>query len=247
MFWRTLYTNECVQRMSEQQIRSVFEHPLLADAEKPSQVEKCKTIAELKRMYRVHMLDIMSDISQNHHFYSDIQFGSYASSRVDAKRDSITLLELCNPFGFDMYFKIAREDVDETDQIEFASYEESEDILLYHYGVGYFDESCQFHMKLREEVHSNHHPTGTSNKCISSVSLFHLTCPFHQQAYWLTISSDCASIDLSWQWIDFGRKLQVGPYPLLTISRTCRWGWKMENIHAILLVRDKAAPEENDI
>lgn len=157
IFWRTLYTNGCVQRMSADQIISVFEHPVLA--EKKPQLEKCKDEAELKRFYRVHMLDIMSGASQNHHFFSDIQFGSYASSLIDAKRDAITHSELCSLFGFDMYFKIAREDVDETDQFEFTAYEESDEILLYHYGTGFFEESCDFHMTLRQEVHS-HHPTG---------------------------------------------------------------------------------------
>lgn len=175
IYWRTLYTNECVQRMSASQIISVFHQPLLA-GKKPI-LEKITDGEELERFYRVHMLDIMSGASQNNVFYADIQFGSYASSLIDSKRDSITQWELCTNFGFDMYFKIAREDVDETDQFEFTAYEESEDILLYHYGTGIFDESYEFHMMLRQEVHS-HHPTGTLivsngfNGCSSIVWIF---------------------------------------------------------------------------
>ncbi|CAJ1942682.1 unnamed protein product [Cylindrotheca closterium] len=201
IFWRSLYTAECVQKMTSSQIMSIFDHPLLRD--KFLQLQQlANDEIQVKNFFKMHMLDIMSVSSQFCCFHSDICFGSYASSLQDCKRDVITDLELCSPMGFDMYFKIARDDVEEADQIEFAPYEESEEILLYEYGGGFFDDSFDFRMTLRQDVHS-HHPT-----------------------------------DLTWQWLDHGRRLQVASYPPLTVSRTKRWGWKLENIHAILLMRN---------
>jgi len=220
IFWRSLYTAECVQKMTRAQITSVFDHPLLKD-HLPGLP---KDDAELKNFYKMHMLDIMSGSSQFSCFYSDIYFGSYASSLQDSKRDMITNLELCSPTGFDMFFKIARDDVDEVDQLEFTPYEESEEILLYEYGAGFFENSYDFRMTLRQDVHS-HHPTGKTEatSVVSSAenTIQHfLPFPFFS--------------DLSWQWLENGRKLQVASYPPLTVSRTKRWGWKLENTHVIL-------------
>ncbi|KAG7364016.1 hypothetical protein IV203_037218 [Nitzschia inconspicua] len=46
-------------------------------------------------------------------FFSDLYFGSYASSVMDSKRSVITQQELCTPFGFEMYFKIEEDDIDD--------------------------------------------------------------------------------------------------------------------------------------
>ena len=202
IFWRTLLTNDAIQRMNEDQVRSVFEHPLLS--EKKERMESvCKDGLELRRFYRVHMLDVMSGISDcSHRFFSDVQFGSFASSLIDSKRDLIMQSEICTPFGFDMFFKIARDDVDVDDQELLTTYEDAEDILLYHHSTCFFEPSYDFHIVLNQEM-ENYHPT-----------------------------------NLSWTWLDLGRRLQVGPYPPLTVSRTKNWGWKLENLHVILLFRD---------
>ncbi|KAL3935480.1 MAG: hypothetical protein SGBAC_009008 [Bacillariaceae sp.] len=227
IFWRSLFTAECVQKMTRSHIISVFDHPLL-NYQLPQLQQVANDDTQLKNFYKMHMLDIMSGSSQLCCFHSDVYFGSYASSLQDAQRDVITNLELCNPLGFDMYFKIARDDVDEVDQLEFTAYEESEEILLYEYGAGLFHNSYDFRMTLRQDVLS-HHPTGMIPQ--QNRALLHISN---------SLLIPRVPSELAWQWLDNGRKLQVASYPPLTVSRTKRWGWKLENIHAILLMRNTA-------
>ena len=37
------------------------------------------------------------------------------------------------------------------------------------------------------------------------------------------------------------RTVQVGPYPYLVIKRQPDWGWKLENVHVVMLFRDTRA------
>jgi hypothetical protein len=47
-------------------------------------------------------------------------------------------------------------------------------------------------------------------------------------------------IDLRWRWA--GNMVQVGPYPHLVVTRQEHdWGWKLENIHVIMLFRGSKA------
>jgi len=151
---------------------------------------------------QVHMLDTMSEVSDWHRFFSDIYFGSYVSSILDAKREWIAPLELCTKYGFEMYFKVNADEVDEEDREGLEKYDESENILLYYHSQCFFEESRDFRIVLNHAFHS-YHPT-----------------------------------DLKWGWLEVGRRLQVGPYPPLTISRRRDWGWKLENTHVVLLLRD---------
>jgi hypothetical protein len=202
LFWRSLFSKYAVNRMSVSQIRAIFEHPLLT--EKKALLEKCIEKSELQRFLQVHMLDVMSDGSELcHFFFSDIYFGSYACSVLDSKRDCITQSELCTPHGFDMYFKIADDEVDDADRSFLTKYTEGEGILLYHHSTCFFEESRDFQIVLKQHVHS-YHPT-----------------------------------DLKWRWLDMGKRIQVGPYPPLTITRKKDWGWKLENLHVVLLFREK--------
>lgn len=201
LFWRSLFTKDAVQRMTVRQIRSIFHHPLLS--EKKDLLEKCLEKNELQRFLQVHMLDVMSDGPDWHHFFSDIYFGSYACSVLDSRRERLTQLELCTPHGFDMYFKIAQDEVDDADRSFLTVYDEAEGILLYHHSTCYFEDGRDFLIVLKQYVHS-YHPT-----------------------------------DLKWRWLDVGKRVQVGPYPPLTITRRKDWGWKLENLHVVLLFRDR--------
>mmetsp|Transcript_74500 Transcript_74500/g.112262 ORF Transcript_74500/g.112262 Transcript_74500/m.112262 type:complete len:279 (+) Transcript_74500:106-942(+) len=156
LFWRSLFSKEAWQRMSMTQIRSIFDHPLLT--EKKELLRNCTGKQELQRFLQVHMLDIMSDVSECYRFFADIYFGSYACSVLDSKRDLITPLELCTPHGFDMFFKIAEEEVDEADRSFLTRYEAQDGVLLYHHSTCHFEESRDFQIVLRENVHS-YHPT----------------------------------------------------------------------------------------
>jgi hypothetical protein len=207
LFWRSLFTKDAVRRMTAAQIRTIFQHPLLSEKRDLLDKKHITEKADLQRFLQVHMLDVMSDGPEWHHFFSDIYFGSYTCSVMDSKRDSITPLELCTPAGFDMYFKIATDDVDDADRSFLTSYDDEEEgggdgtILLYHHSTCFFEESREFSIVLKQYVQS-YHPT-----------------------------------DLRWRWLDVGKRLQVGPYPPLAVSRRKDWGWKLENLHVVLLFR----------
>jgi hypothetical protein len=202
IFWRPLFTKNGVSRMSESQIQAIFRHPLLC--EKKALMEKCgDNKVELQRFLQVHMLDIMSDDSDRHRFFSEIYFGSFACSILDSRRETISQAELCTKHGYDMYFKINDDEVDDEDRGSLLEYDEADNILLYHHSTCFFDQSRDFRISLNQAVHS-YNPT-----------------------------------DLKWGWVEMGRRLQVGPYPPLTVSRRKDWGWKMENGHVVLFFRDK--------
>lgn len=156
IFWRSLYTKEAVSRMSETQIRGLFEKPFLCD--KKTRLDKCADKTERQKFLQVHMLDIMSDGTNTHRFFSDIYFGSFACSILDSKRETISQAELCTRYGYRMYFKINEEEVDEEDREALEKYDEAENILLYHHSTCYFDESRDFRIELNQAVHS-YHPT----------------------------------------------------------------------------------------
>ena len=154
------------------------------------------------------MLDVLSESpdgpDSRHRFFSDIYFGSYACSVFDSKREAITLKELCSKSGYEMYFKIAQDEVDDDDRSYLTPYDDAEGILLYHHSTVYFEESesRDFSIVLKQYVHS-YHPT-----------------------------------DLKWRWLEVGKRVQVGPYPPLTITRRKDWGWRLENLHVVLLFKD---------
>lgn len=201
VFWRTLLSNDAVSRMSEEQIHAIFRHPLLS--EKEMMLRECSGLHELRQFLQVHMLDVMSDdedSNRRHRFFSDIYFGSYLYASMDSRRDRITQAELCIKYGFEMFFKILADDVDEEDQEHLITH--SNGILLYPYSTVYFDESRDFRMDLAQAPHS-HHPT-----------------------------------NLKWTWVGAGRAVQVGPYPPLIASRRDDWGWKLENMHVVLIFKD---------
>ena len=158
------------------------------------------------------MLDVMSEGGdttgssagsgfQRRQFFSDLYFGSFASSMIDSQRQYITQAELCHSSGFEMYFKIEEEDVDEAGgnlDNNFQPYEDGEGILLYRHSTCYFRPDREFRITLQPNVHSYQPP------------------------------------DLRWRWIEVGKRIQVGPYPALTVSRRKDWGWQLENLHVIM-------------
>lgn len=202
LFWRTLFTKNAVERMSMVQIQAFFDHPFLLSAEKKATMSSYTDKMELQRALQVHMLDIMSEGSDWNRFFSDLYFGSFVSSILDSRRETISQAELCTKHGYDMYFKVLEDEVDEQDRGALEKYDEGENILLYHHSKCYFEESRDFRIVLSQAVHS-YHP-----------------------------------IDLKWGWLEMGHRLQVGPYPSLTVSRRKDWGWKLENTHVVLFFRD---------
>ena len=53
--------------------------------------------------------------------------------------------------------------------------------------------------------------------------------------------------ELQWRWVDKGTKVQVGPYPPLTITRKHDWGWRLENVHVVLLFRDEGVSQNQKV
>mmetsp|Transcript_2698 Transcript_2698/g.4350 ORF Transcript_2698/g.4350 Transcript_2698/m.4350 type:complete len:162 (-) Transcript_2698:128-613(-) len=132
--------------------------------------------------------------------YSDLWFGCYASSVLDAQRQKITKEELCNPHGFDTYFKVLEDEVwDAGDVDQLIPCEGRPGIMLYQHSVCYFEPSNEFVMEMKHG--ETHHP-----------------------------------VNLQWLWN--GSLVQVGPYPHLVITRLPNWGWKLENVHVVMLFRD---------
>jgi hypothetical protein len=241
IFWRSLFTKETVRTMTQEQVLCMFRHPLLTQKYNALEQEIKKAedgkLAEsfLQRFVQVHMLDVMSegvggtdddddgdDVNtfpyhmqpsrqRRRHFFSDLYFGSLACSMMDSHRNMISIVELCTPFGFDMYFKIEQDDLDEMDQENrnnenLQTYEEQQGILLYRHSTCYFRQDRDFRIVLKQYVHS-YHPT-----------------------------------DLKWRWLEMGKRIQVGPYPALTVSRRKDWGWKLENLHVVMYLQDGPWP-----
>ena len=158
LFWRSLFTKDTVSRMSELQIRSIFDHPLLV--EKKAKIRDCHNIIELRRFLQVHMLDIMSDDehmahSQQHLFFSDLYFGSYAYSMIDSTREQMTQAELCVKHGYNMFFKILEEDVEQADRQHLLAYKDG--ILLYPYSTAFFEDSRAFRIDV-DQIPQSYHP-----------------------------------------------------------------------------------------
>lgn len=158
LFWRTVYSNDTVERMTKEQLQAVFDHPLLADRKaRLTKTEKHDNLEELKRFYKVYMrLDVMFGFSGIPLCFEDIQFGCYASSMMDSKRQRITSNELCSPHGFVSYFKIPRDDVEEADQTLLLAHQEDENILLYHHGTCFFNQDYDFRIVLENDMPSYH-------------------------------------------------------------------------------------------
>jgi hypothetical protein len=154
IFWRGQYTTKLVQTMTENEIRILFQHPLLT--QKGLQLEeflarmKEQTIKNensgdnrkssgknldansirsflehfvLRHMFDVRFPDKNEDgykwgesppcVSHDRLLwqqFADLCFGSYACSLRDGRRQSITALELCSPFGFEMFRKVTSGD-----------------------------------------------------------------------------------------------------------------------------------------
>eukprot|EP00934_Nitzschia_sp_Nitz4_P004768 Nitzschia sp. Nitz4//scaffold51_size120721//11531//12194//NITZ4_003716-RA/size120721-processed-gene-0.110-mRNA-1//1//CDS//3329553829//4758//frame0 len=115
LYWRTLYSQQAIERLSLSDIQSYFNHPLLHL--KNLGLQKCKNLAEARRFLQLHMLDVVDDFPEEYIplFFSDIYFGSFATSVKDSKRDFMVQEELCNPNGFTIYFKV---EVDGTADME---------------------------------------------------------------------------------------------------------------------------------
>ena len=165
LFWRPLLHNDVIDRMSADQLRPILSHPflrpgladreeMLADEDADSlegqqeQQQQQQDINNPKLSIECLQLQVrrrcqgVYDTYWRHGlfvpFFHDIWFGSYASSVIDrTKRRFMVNEELCSPFGFDMYFKIADDEVwDPTDAEELLPYENG--VMLYHHSVAYF-------------------------------------------------------------------------------------------------------------
>jgi F-box domain len=163
IFWRGQYTTKVVQNMTEDEIRILFQHPLLTqkgsqleevlarmtvqtiqnensdDAsssnnnDNNSDVNSIRSLLELfvlRKMFDVRFPDKKKDgfgDTKNLYGYNgrppcvsydrllwkpfaDLSFGSYASSVRDGQRRSITALELCSPFGFEVFRQVELDD-----------------------------------------------------------------------------------------------------------------------------------------
>jgi len=231
--------------MTKDHVFSIFQHPLLHQKWASLQTELARLETEneetqreaLQRFFQLHMLDIMSEGDyddgdqdtddddddshrnqqqspprQTRHFFSDLYFGSFASSMMDARRIFISQLELCSPHGFEMHFKMEADDVDadlaETND-DLQRYRDEPDILLYRHSTCYFQQDREFQIVLHQHVHDRYRPA-----------------------------------ELQWRWIELGKRIQVGPYPSLTVSRRKDWGWKLENAHVVMYSLDGSGSAE---
>lgn len=297
IFWRSLFTNDVIQRMTEDQIRCLFGHPLLQS--KRSQLEeqlsspnlqrsKTERSLFLQRYVQLHMLDVMSDLTDEEvqeyvalfgddddedvpggpagaqqqqqrrnnrlprrHFFTDLYFGSYCCSVVDSRRNRMTQLELCRPFGFVLYFKVDSDEVleDMLEQIDGNSNnnnnndgdDDGDNVAQENYAQAAAHrnalEAYEGDRSILLYKHSTCYfdaPTprggGGGGTATTTIRNFRMVILDHvQHAYHPT--------DLQWRWIPghMGTKVQVGPYPPLCISRRRHdWGWQLENIHVVI-------------
>jgi hypothetical protein len=231
IFWRSLFTRDTVRAMETENVLCMFRHPLLQTQyetlqDHVSKIDSGQGSPEFfHRFVQLHMINVMFDgggggngSNSSYHnrtnsangdvdiqrriFFSDLYFGSYASSILDSKRNILSQKELCTPFGFEMHFKVEREDAGDvvmTTNEELERYDDAEGILLYRYSTCHFRSDRDFRLVLRPNIAPMYRPT-----------------------------------DLRWRWLEVGRRIQVGPYPSLTVSRTKDWGWKLENLHVVM-------------
>jgi len=125
-------SDKVIQNLTIRQMKAVFDHLLLSDIRK--QIENCSEKSEVILIFRQYRNDQIA-IYQ----FNDIWFGSFASSAMDAERERILMKELCNPYGFDMYFKIPTDEIP-LGFINLEPYEGHPDVMLYRHCVCYFEE-----------------------------------------------------------------------------------------------------------
>lgn len=196
LFWRSSLSDAVINHLTVRQIRGLFNHFLLH--QQKQQLKTCLEKSEMIRLVRTYAEELQFEGEVR---YSDLWFGSFASSMLDAQRESITKEELCSPYGFDTFFKVLEEEVwDSNDLAQLIPYDGHSGIMLYQHSVCYFDpNNDEFVMELKDG--EAHHP-----------------------------------MNFQWQWNH--NLVQVGPYPHLVITRLPDWGWKLENVHVVMLFRD---------
>lgn len=140
-----------LESLSVRQIRSLFDHFLLHDQK--LRLKDCLEKSEMVRLLK-NFRDAVVDAPI---CFSDLWFGSYASSVLDSQRSLITKEELCSPFGFDVFFKILREEVwDDADMAELQPYAGHDGVMLFHHSVSYFKPNQDFEMEMKDP--DSHYP-----------------------------------------------------------------------------------------
>mmetsp|Transcript_4722 Transcript_4722/g.7010 ORF Transcript_4722/g.7010 Transcript_4722/m.7010 type:complete len:290 (+) Transcript_4722:14-883(+) len=153
-FWRSLFHKDAIQRMTMNQVKTMFQHPIL-QIHYQSTLEKLegRDVTEFQRFVQVYMLDVVSDTQQHrkHIFYRDLWFGSYSCSVVDAARHHMKTSEVVSNCGFEAYFKIAEDEVmDQEDLEELEVYPDEPGIRLYQHSTCFFKEDHDFIMEMKD-------------------------------------------------------------------------------------------------
>lgn len=146
LFWRSLFTKAAVQRMTEKQIRSILEHPLVVAANKTFRTASAD-LPELQRLLQLHMLDVVSSTEERSMFFSDIYFGSFACMVRDSKRENMLPAELTTQVGFDVCFKASEIDLEQSNVEGLVPYEGHPGVMLYNHTVCRFGEDHVFEME----------------------------------------------------------------------------------------------------
>ena len=256
LFWRSLWSDSVImEKLSVRDIISYF-------AERPSSLQTLrKTLStvletqDIKKAVSQFMPTTLGDDDPSYRFRHK-WFGSYASSVIDSKRTYLTMDELCTRNGFDMHFKIYYDQDDRHDEQlnqntnnslisprpfrnsstrDFQPHNHERNTTttttttttnnnnskkrknwkLHYHSTYYFYENYElrqdpFHVATQHQTQNNP-PRNTQN-------------PNYEHRSW------------KWEWIDIGKVLRVGPYPL-TVSRLDNWGWKLENRNVLFFYR----------
>ena len=103
---------------------------------------------------------------------------------------------------------------------------------------------CMYFKIAQDEVDEGDRSFLTTYDEAEGVLLYHhSTCYFQDSREFVIVLKQYVHsyhpTDLKWRWLDVGKRVQVGPYPPLTVSRRKDWGWKLENLHVVLFFRDR--------
>lgn len=249
LFWRSLWSDSVImEKLSVRDIISYF-------AERPSSLQTLrKTLStvletqDIKKAVSQFMPTILGD-DPSYRFHHK-WFGSYASSVIDSKRTYLTMDELCTRNGFDMHFKIYYD----------QDYRHDEEINQNTNSLisprAFRNSSTHDFQPHDHERNNNHNNNNNNNNKRKNWKLhYHSTYyfyenyelrqdPFHVTTQHQTQNNPPRNTQnpnyehrsWKWEWIEPGKVLRVGPYPL-TVSRLDNWGWKLENRNVLFFYR----------
>jgi len=269
MFWRTLLTKDAIHRLGRKEIHQILQHPLVKAQLSSSGIgggnhdgsiehgRSCNTKTQETSVITTSNGSINSRNSNSNNNNSN---SKAMTDTANATKPQPAIDELRHQFRVHMLDVVANGPKWNCffDDIRFGSYACSvmdsrrdcislTELCTPHGFAMYFkisaddvedddDRSLLLAYEESDEYLLYHHSTCYFHK---TTHQFSLILNHHAQSYQPT--------QLLWRWVDDGKRVQVGPYPPLRVTRRADWGWKLENTNVVLLFQDEKMAVANEI